>query len=339
MQPNKEVIYMNLLVEAHIEKAKELIATNTYDNMFNMIYPFANENLAGCLKEFHLSNKDCLTVLGSSDQALDMSLFNAKSITAFDINPLTPYYFYLKKAALMADLSYQQYLEFFCYLDYPDYWKTNDNAFNKQIFDKLVPYLKDDNLKFWSSLFDTFTSLEIRKSNQLFSFDESSYQTLKQTVNYLNEAHYDELKEKASNLDITFLNSDIYQLEKELSQKYDFMYLSNIIQYTDKRIDHSSYIITEEENQTKQLENYRQMIENLGGHLNEDGKIMAGYIYTIKMSHHKKAIFNGPVRDKVFNDDLFSYIYFPAISTIDFMTKYGFNPDIEKDACLIYKKR
>ncbi len=329
---------MDLLVEAHIEKAKELIATNTCDNMFNMIYPFSNENLAGCLKEFHLSNKDCLTVLGSSDQALDMSLFNAKSITAFDINPLTPYYFYLKKAALMANLSYQQYLEFFCYLDYPDYWKTNDNAFNKQTFDKLVPYLKDDNLKFWSSLFDTFTSLEIRKSNQLFSFDESSYQTLKQTINYLNETHYDELKEKASSLDINFLNFDIYRLEKELSQKYDFMYLSNIIQYTDKIIDHNFYTLTEEESQTKQLNHYRQMIENLGKNLNEDGKIMAGYIYAIKMSHHKKAIFNGPVRDKVFKDDSFSYIYFPAISTIDFMTKHRFNPDIEQDACLIYKK-
>lgn len=329
---------MSLLVKTHIEKAKELIDLQNCDNRFERIYPFSNENLTGCLSQFNLSNKDCLTVLGSSDQALDMALLDAKSITTFDINPLTPYYFYLKKAALMANLSYQQYLEFFCYVDYPDYQKQNENAFNYKTFDKLVPYLKEDNLQFWSTLLDNFTPLEIRKSNKLFSFDESSYQTLKQTINYLNENRYNELKEKSSALDITFLNCNIMNLEKELSQKYDFMYLSNIVQYIDEIIENDTHALTEEQEQTKKLEQYKQMMKDLGNHLTEDGQIMAGYIYIINQAYHKKAIFNGPVREKVFNEDSFSYIYTPSISTIDFMTEHGFNPDVTNDGCLVYKK-
>lgn len=59
-------------VKTNIEKAKQLILGSTKEQ-FDMIYPFSNENLAACLDIFNLQDKDCLTVLGSGDQALEMA--------------------------------------------------------------------------------------------------------------------------------------------------------------------------------------------------------------------------------------------------------------------------
>ena len=130
-------------LEKHIDLAKSVIEHDTDklpSHNFYGIYPFANENLIGILNQFDFKDKNCLTVLGSSDQMLDMCLRGAVSITTFDINPLTEYYYYLKKAFLCSSLTFEDYMNFFCY-------KRNDGMDNKRMFDKnmfekIVPYLE-----------------------------------------------------------------------------------------------------------------------------------------------------------------------------------------------------
>ena len=158
-------------IEDDITKAEYLIDTPSFyrtdKNIFDMIYPFTTENINGMFSHFNFKDKDCLSVLGSSDQIFDMYLRGAKSVTAFDINPLTEYLFYLKKAALDANLTKEEYLDYFCYRD--DYTIFDDDSirpFDIKIFDKIVPYLKGNSYKFWTS-FST-----IRDTTRLFTIDE-----------------------------------------------------------------------------------------------------------------------------------------------------------------------
>ena len=328
-------------VKIHIAKAENLIISEDMNGkQFEKIYPFSNENIAKCLSNFNLKEKDCLTVLGSGDQALDMFYHNAKTIDAFDINPLTKYYFYLKKAALMSRISYQEYLRFFCYEFYPKHYTENQEAFNEKTFNKLVPYLKDDNYTFWSSLFDTFNfnPLKIRKSNGLFTSDELPHQVLSQTTTYLNEENYYKLGEKASNININFLNSNIKNLEQNLTQQYDFIYLSNIIQYTNTLYE-NNILLPVSQNRINELESYKNIVENLATHLKENGQMVAGYLYEPdrNSSFRGKAIFDTQLRTSIFSE--YTPLYFPSINVINFIAKYGFNSKSCKDSCLIYQKK
>lgn len=105
-------------IEEDITNAKRIIKGEyeyTVNNLFtkhSRIYPFTNENLNGCFDNFDFNNRNCLTVLGSSDQALDMCLRGACEITTFDINILTKYLFYLKKAAILSGLTKEEYIKF-----------------------------------------------------------------------------------------------------------------------------------------------------------------------------------------------------------------------------------
>ena len=330
------------LVKIHIAQAENIIMNADIDGkQFEKIYPFSNENIAACLPNFNLKEKDCLTVLGSGDQAMDMAYYDAKTLHTFDINPLTEYYFYLKKAALMSNISYREYLKFFCYEDYPNYHDGNLEAFNEKTFNKIVPYLKDDYYIFWSTLFDLFDfyPLEIRKSNGLFTSDELSHQVLSQTITYLKEENYYKLKEKAANINITFSNANIKNIEQNITKKYDFIYLSNIIQYTNT-IYEKDIFIPMNESRKKELEAYKNTVENLGNHLKDNGQIVAGYLYEPNENYSangRQAIYDKDLRTSVFKE--YAYLDFPSINTINFMTKYGFNPDSYKDTCLIYQKK
>ena len=166
-------------IEDDITKAEYLIDNPAFyrkkDDIFDMLYPFTTENINGMFSHFNFKNKDCLSVLGSSNQVFDMYLRGAKSVTSFDINPLTKYLFYLKRAALDANLTKEEYLDYFCQRGIDDYTIFDDDSirpFDIKIFDKIVPYLKGNSYKFWTSLYDKYSFSTIRDTTRLFTIDE-----------------------------------------------------------------------------------------------------------------------------------------------------------------------
>ena len=62
-----------------------------------LIYKGTNENLKDIFSKYDVKDKDVLTVLASSDQALACYYCGAKTIDAFDRSYLTLYYYYLRK--------------------------------------------------------------------------------------------------------------------------------------------------------------------------------------------------------------------------------------------------
>ena len=184
-------------IKDDIKRAEELICMPAFyrndKNIFDMIYPFTNENIKGMFECFDFKDKDCLSVLGSSDQTFDMYLRGAKSVTAFDINPLTKYLFYLKRAALKADLTKEEYLSFFCSSENYD---ESKESFNEEIFSRIVPFLRGNSYKFWTELYTRYSGYKIRERNCLFSFDEYKKSTLENTVYYLSDKGFEKIKEK-----------------------------------------------------------------------------------------------------------------------------------------------
>lgn len=68
---------------------------------FSKIYTTSNEQLDAVFRGLDLNDKEILSVLGSSDHVFSEYYLGAKSVTAFDVNGLTKYYYYLRKWSLI----------------------------------------------------------------------------------------------------------------------------------------------------------------------------------------------------------------------------------------------
>ncbi len=264
-----------------------------------------------------------------------MYLRGAKNVTAFDINPLTKYLFYLKRAALMAGLTKEEYLAYFCYFRYKESFTFDRYSFNEKIFYRIVPYLKGNSYDFWTELYDNHLGMTIREDGRLFNSDENIRSTLEKTIYYLGDKEYIKMQELAPRIKINFINKNIKDLV--LSKKYDLMYFSNIIQYDDTLFNTDTLYETLFEEKEVLLEAFKDLVMGFEDNLNYDGVMILGYIYTILFECSSISIFNKKVRDKVFQKSIFNYEYF--ISTTyyqdEYLRKY---PKSLKDAYLIYRK-
>ena len=329
-------------IKDDIKRANYLIKIPSFfrenDDIFDMIYPFTTENINGMFSHFNFKDKDCLSVLGSSDQVFDMYLRGASSVTAFDINPLTEYLFYLKKAALDANLTKEEYLDYFCYRgtdNYAIFGNRLIKPFDIRTFDKIAPNLKGNSYKFWANLYSKHKFLSIREGAKLFTSDEYFRDTLEHTVSYLDDDNFEKLKEVSKNIKITFINKDIKELV--LAKNYDLMYFSNIIQYASSMFLKNTICETAYLQRKLPLEAFKNYIMSFKDNLNDNGIIIIGYIYTILDECYSNGIFNKEIRDEVFPLDEFNYYYFKSINYYE--DPYtSIDPKREKDACLVYKK-
>ena len=283
---------------------------------FSQLYPFTTENINGYIDLFDLKNKKLLTVGSSLDQVINASIKGCNDITAVDICPYTKFYFYLKKAAIMI-LSYDVFINFFCYDDFPVTFKKNKNVFNKESFEKLKQTLRlldYESYLFWDDLFQMFEPIKIRET--VFDADEDKYKVLRYMSLYLkDEETYNNTKNIISRINPIFIIDDIFNAK--LNNTYDNIFLSNIGQY-----------ITPEE--------MKVLIEKLDKNLNEKGKMLICYLYKTK-------------KDTKYNEDWAKVydiknnykLYGEYISLFDsFIGTKGilFEDEDMKDSVMIYKK-
>ena len=322
-------------VNGAIHNAKVHIRKSYNQDLFDFIYPFCNENIKELLSYFNLKDKDCLSVLASSDQIFDMYLKGAKSITTFDINNLTKYYYKLKKAAMMAGLTFEDYKKFFCFEEYNDH-RSNKNTFDYNEFNIIKKYLDKDSYLFWVELYNCFSSLEIRTPFGLFTYDEPSCQILEKTVGYFNESSYKELQKNINRLNIEFINTNIKSLPAYLNGKFDFMYFSNIIQYCDSMF--SSYENFDNiTNQKIKLIKMKNIFNYLYNNLEDGGHMVLGYLYEPRYTDQDIAIFNKKLRREVFDEEEYIETYIRSIQSI-MLLDLAEETSLHQDICLIRKK-
>jgi hypothetical protein len=282
---------------------------------FQQIYPFTNENISGYIDYFDVQNKNIMTVGSSLDQTLNAILYNCQDITVLDINSYTKFYYYLKMSTILV-LTLEEYLNFFCYKDYPRVFKDNKEVFNLEIYNKIKSTLRlldYESYFFWDELFQTFNPLTIRK--KLFSSDECRTSVITDINPYLkNIDNFEKLKKKLTKVDINFINDDLFQVE--LKKKYDNIWLSNVGCYLS-------------------LEELKILIDKVDKYLNENGTLLISYLYDTTIETRYQSDW-APIYNL---SETLSKLeeYHPILETFIGVNGIKLNTNIN-DSVLIYKK-
>ena len=198
-----------------------------YRQGFSRLYPFTTENISGYIKDFDLRDKTLLTVGSSGDQVINASLFDCVDQTVVDICPYTKFYFYLKKACILS-FSLNEFMNFFCYNDYPQFCRDNKDVFSKEKFEEvkdLLRVLDYESFLFWDELFSLYEPEKVRK--ELFSSDEDRSFVLQGMNLYMrDEDSFNLSKIKIRSVNPKFICDDIMNVK--LNRNYDNIWLSNL---------------------------------------------------------------------------------------------------------------
>ena len=297
---------------------------------YSKIYMFTNENINAMLKKIdihnlNIYNKSILTVASSGDQAFNFILDGASKISLFDINYLTKFYFYFKKA-LIEKLTYKEFLDFYI----PKFF-NNDAYFSKNTYYKIRDNIEDKESKFfWDYIFNNYD-----KESIISLFVEESYDKkgLKKSIIYRNkylrnEESYNALKNKITNItNIDFYCFNILEEELETNEKFDFIYLSNI----PERIH--------EDDMLKYLKRVKTLTLNFANNLKKDGLLAVSYLYYYLDSYWNNLKANIPtiISDIDKKDNFIKQ----ECSIIDFNGGLSINSTrhIDKDALILYRKK
>ena len=280
------------------------------------IYPFTTEMISGYLKFFKLKNKSLLTVGSSGDQVINAIIKGANDITLLDWQPYARYYYFLKIASMLS-LDMDDFLLFLRYENYRKVFHTNMKVFQRKVFNKVKPTLKEldyDSYAFWDMIFKKTETWKLRMA-MFDRADEGREETLAKANLYMrDEKHYILTKKKITSVIPKFIVDDVYKVE--LNRTYDNIWLSNIGTYaTDIQI-------------------FKGMVDKMANHLTDDGRLLLCYLYnTPKFSKHlkgEKSIYDLKGMRELFSEYNIRYRGFE-----------NFYPSWrreDKDAILIYKK-
>lgn len=299
---------MNTL-ESNLNKAILICkGHSSQDDYFDRIYSFATENISQYINEFSLNNRSLLTVGSSGDQVINSSLYGCTNQTVCDVCSFAKYYFYLKKAGILS-LTYSEFLNYFCYFDYPQQDSYNKNVFNQQAYQKIKTILKsldNESLWFWDELFKQFDGEQVRE--QLFVSDEIELMTLLKEYNiYLKNATlFEKTKKTIAKVNPQFITQNIYGFNPQ--NTFDNIFLSNLIDYSN-------------------LNDYIDFINRLSTSLNVDGAMLIAYLFRSKINNQSHSYLDLDQINSAFNKD--------SIITKSFDSPL---PGYKKDSVLIYKK-
>ena len=210
-------------IEKDIFIARQIIKGN-YDfkeNHYNTVYNMTNEQLGLYFKYFPIKDGNVLTVLGSGDHVLQAACCGAKSIYAFDYNPLALYMAKLKIKSLSI-LERNEFLNYFYNTDYKRYFDIN-------YYKKVRDYLDSDTIKFWDSIYSNFNNHEI--TDNLINNGDSYIN--RSEDGFLNRHKYYLTKNNLENIDIKYLCSDVFDILDKIPSdiKFNAVFLSNIFDW------------------------------------------------------------------------------------------------------------
>lgn len=289
-----------------------------YRKGFSRLYPFTTENISGYIDLFDLNNKTLLTIGSSGDQVINSALFNCKDQTVIDICPYTKFYFYLKKAAIMM-FSYDEYFDFFCYRDYPQFCRRNKLIFDKRKYEKLKDILRlldFESFLFWDEVLSLYSPIIVRKN--LFSDDEDRSFVLKGMNLYMKDEYFfNKIKKSIRDINPKFIIGDIFDIN--IDGVYDNIFLSNLGKY-------------------HEVEDFKLLIDKLSINLSDYGRMLICYLYNTNVNtKYQKGFASIYDLNKVYSilgDYITSMETFCGVRGILFE-----DDNYDRDSVLVYEKK
>ena len=209
-----------------IKKGKNLLNQNDRSTLFDSfarVYGMTTENVKGTFSHYDFTGKDILTVCSSGDHIFGALLNGASQVDAFDVNALTEYYFYFKKA-LIEGVSFAEFKDFLIYNLIPI------GRLSLNTYEKFRDYIDMPYRDFWDEIinYGLSNNLDFRR---LFNNSPNSSYRYDSMVDYYSEENYDLLKEKFALTHVNFIHCGLNKLSLQLEKPYDYMFLSNIADY------------------------------------------------------------------------------------------------------------
>lgn len=233
------------------------------------VYFETNEYVGEILDNFDVENKKVLTVLASGDQAFHFYNKGAKKVDVFDKNPLTIYYYYLRRWVIL-------YLK----RSYPDF--NFNSIFLRNILKNVIT--SDDRekmaIEYWTKFADLLDKLDIQ--SKYYFFDRV---LLKKD----DEFDCEKLSSILENDEFNFYNIDLAKKIK-IPEKYDIIYTSNVSHYVKNTGTFNSYRL------------------NLKHYLNKNGVIISSSISGFGAAEEEREIleknFNHHILPEVYQPHL-----------------------------------
>lgn len=230
----------------------------------NVIYNIATEEIDHFMPKLDVEDKKVLTVAGSGDQLLTCALNGAKSVDAFDINPLQIYFTKLKVSALKA-LSVGEFNDYF-------YKKL---MFSRSLYNKVRDYLDNSTRTFFDSLYKN----DLESKFYRLMANENMDDSFSIIPSYTKEENYYITRNNLEKMDIKYITSDLLKIHKKTKKEYDVIMLSNIYKWL-----YSNKYLTAEEKKDMFMKFVNTRLINL---LSDDGIIQ---LYSSANGYKEKAL-------------------------------------------------
>lgn len=249
----------NIILEEYEKKSdlKRIRFSN-----YSRCYFSTTENIKAYLSQISCSKEHVLTALASGDHIFNLISQGARYVDAFDINQLTYFVYYLKRALIMK-FSYSEFLSFSHH-----FFRRKDNEKDlRQDLLKIKSYLPEDVYFYYESLILFNDDLSIQK-NFDFYFNFLYYLFINHSIlptcnSYLqNETTYNILKKQLQVVPVHLMFINAIDLPKILKKKYDFILLSNVMDYMCEYYEHF------------ELEEFQKFMQSLYPYLKENGAIV-----------------------------------------------------------------
>ena len=212
---------------------------DTMYHEYSPVYIKSNEKVKDYQKYLE-KRKKVLSVIGSSDQLLDMIVSGTKELDVYDVSRFPKYFMNLKLAGVQT-LDRDQYINFF-------YEGNKRSNVYDSMYDNIRTNLDSNNKEFWDGLFNVNDWNDISNSS-LFSNETISVSDVIRQNKYLEKDHYNELKDLITDVDVDIYEGDILEISKVFKEKYDLIYMSNIIKY----LYENNYDLKDYKNMLKKL--------------------------------------------------------------------------------------
>ena len=217
-------------VQDDIKCAKYLIENgeSEHDKTFHLnsaVYETTNEFLYA-YRHLFVGQKSMLAPIGSCEQIFNAILEGIEEVDAFDISRFPKYFLYLGKAVIES-LTIEEYIEFFHGPNFDDI-----SYYNSIYHNKIEPRLSGDAKVFWSSLFQEYYWINMRR--RFYKSADWSSKLYRKNNKFLLPEYYGELRARLKDARISVKTGDIVDLAPGFSREYGVIHLSNLHQFIDQ---------------------------------------------------------------------------------------------------------
>lgn len=217
-----------LELEQAIEESKKILVDGSPSlfSEYSLCYFFTTESIKSYLTKITFKKDRVLSVLSSGDQIFNLACMGVKNIDAFDLNRLTYFTFYLKRAMILG----LNENEFFI-LHSKNYAFLNNLRKFQGLLSRLQKFMPEEVYLYYIKLIEFQSKRLSRVSGIVNLYKPGSGGYDKKDNFYASGSNYLATQRNLQDLNLNFIFDDARNIPDLVDGNYDLILLSNIVDY------------------------------------------------------------------------------------------------------------